>query len=146
MGFTRPLEKDGQSAARRVGLAHNLTDSRTDLWELDDRRRADVVTDRLESNFYARCPPEKRPAHLRRRLSSSHDNLDDTTDKDDAIGTSGTVSAAQESQYDSSLPFAIQRTFFFHFWLAGFLYATGGAPAGQVIWMESDHSVRVQRP
>ena len=30
------------------------------------------------------------------------------------------------AQYDSSLPFAIQRTFFFHFWLSGLLYAIGG--------------------
>ena len=52
---------------------------RTDLWELDDRRRAEVLTDRLESNFYARCPPERRPARLR-----PLNNHDKGKDKDTA--------------------------------------------------------------
>jgi len=32
----------------------------------------------------------------------------------------------EKPQYDSSLPLAIQRTFFFTFWLSGILYAVGG--------------------
>ena len=32
----------------------------------------------------------------------------------------------ERPQYDSSLPLAIQRTFFYTFWLSGILYALGG--------------------
>ena len=140
---------------------------RTDLWELDDRRRAHVVTDRLESNFYARCPPEKRPARFRRASTTTTTNANDknatdaiiddgTVDDNDEKGLemleNGTAGASpgrekenekashdrsrpakevkgkgrRAPQYDSSLPFALQRTFFFHFWLSGILYAIGG--------------------
>ncbi|KZT57357.1 hypothetical protein CALCODRAFT_434214 [Calocera cornea HHB12733] len=46
VGYTRPIEED-------------------DLWELDDARLAHTVADSLEKNFYARVPPQKRPAFLR---------------------------------------------------------------------------------
>lgn len=161
VGFTRPLEKDGKHYPSRFAVGGSIGDwgRRIDLWELDDHRRAQVVTGRLESNFYARCPPEKRPAHL--RLSTDNDkNTTDATDAiDDSTGNGndekglemlegGEASPVPEnantsdhagrparkaegkgkktSQYDSSLPLAIQRTFFVHFWLSGVLYAIGG--------------------
>ncbi|EJU01830.1 hypothetical protein DACRYDRAFT_52395 [Dacryopinax primogenitus] len=46
VGYTRPIQED-------------------DLWELDDARLAHTVADQVEQNFYARCPPGKRPIFLR---------------------------------------------------------------------------------
>ena len=122
---------------------------RTDLWELDDNRRAEVVTDRLESNFYARCPPERRPVPLRHldnekdtagAIDAGNAPADDNDEKDLKALEAGAASPDPENEnentsnikgkekphYDSSLPLAIQRTFFFPFWLSGILYATGG--------------------
>ncbi|KAG8685393.1 hypothetical protein FRC08_013130, partial [Ceratobasidium sp. 394] len=45
-GWTRPLESD-------------------DLWELDVKRQATVCGDSVERLFYERCPPRKRPPHMR---------------------------------------------------------------------------------
>lgn len=124
-----------------------MTRSITDLWELDDHRRAEVVTDRLESNFYVRCPPERRPARLRLRLSNNDKDTAGAIGTSDATGDDdndekglGALEAGAASpdpdnkrnnkktkpQYDSSLPLALQRTFFFPFWLSGILYAIGG--------------------
>lgn len=125
------------------------------MWELDDRRRAEVVTDRLESNFYTRCPPERRPVSLRLPENNKDTDTIDTSDATAGDGNDekglGELEAGaaspdpenknasnintsrqkgkgkKELQYDSSLPFAIQKTFFFHFWLSGCLYAIGGA-------------------
>ncbi|KZP09468.1 multidrug resistance-associated ABC transporter [Athelia psychrophila] len=43
VGFSRPLEKD-------------------DLWHLPADRQTAALSAEVEGNFYARCPPEKRPA------------------------------------------------------------------------------------
>ncbi|EJD44619.1 ATP-dependent bile acid permease [Auricularia subglabra TFB-10046 SS5] len=46
VGWTRPLAED-------------------DLWEMDAKRQARTVADTVETLFYDRCPPFKRPQHLR---------------------------------------------------------------------------------
>jgi ATP-binding cassette subfamily C (CFTR/MRP) protein 1 len=43
-GYTRPIEEN-------------------DVWHLDDDRLTHVVANRLERNFYDRCPPSRRPLH-----------------------------------------------------------------------------------
>ena len=35
-----------------------------DVWCLDQSRKANTVSRDLEINFYARCPPDIRPARL----------------------------------------------------------------------------------
>ncbi|KAF5354262.1 hypothetical protein D9756_007067 [Leucocoprinus leucothites] len=45
VGYSRPLEKE-------------------DFWELPDEHLTGAITDQVEHNFYARCPPPKRPFHL----------------------------------------------------------------------------------
>lgn len=55
----------------------------------------------------------------------------------------------EKPQYDSSLPLALQRTFFYPFWLSGILYATGGTSPPPIthhlhLRMESDHNMRAQ--
>lgn len=52
VGFSRPLEKD-------------------DLWELPVKRLTATLANRVEDNFYARCPPEKRPPHYRTSVPTS---------------------------------------------------------------------------
>jgi hypothetical protein len=51
-GYTRPIEEN-------------------DVWHLDDDRLTHNVTNRLERNFYDRCPPSRRPLHYGGSSSSS---------------------------------------------------------------------------
>jgi ATP-binding cassette subfamily C (CFTR/MRP) protein 1 len=46
VGFSRPLEKE-------------------DFWELPKERLTETISTEVENNFYKRCPPEKRPRHMR---------------------------------------------------------------------------------
>ncbi|KAF8880183.1 multidrug resistance-associated ABC transporter [Infundibulicybe gibba] len=84
VGFSRPLEND-------------------DLWELPPPRLTSTVTNKVESNFYLRCPPESRPYFLEGELNK--------------------VSAAEDKEnkekYDSSLFLAIYQSFRFRIWLSG---------------------------
>ncbi|PPQ81812.1 hypothetical protein CVT25_013648 [Psilocybe cyanescens] len=50
VGYSRPLEKE-------------------DFWELPKARLTSTITDDVERNFYARCPPEKRPRHIQNPVS-----------------------------------------------------------------------------
>ncbi|KAK7454037.1 hypothetical protein VKT23_011548 [Stygiomarasmius scandens] len=59
VGFSRPLEKE-------------------DLWELPPDRLTAQLSDRLEHNFFSRCPPEQRPWHLREKLRRVNEPIDDT--------------------------------------------------------------------
>jgi len=36
-----------------------------DLWELPQPRSTSAITDKTETNFYSRCPPEKRPRYMK---------------------------------------------------------------------------------
>ncbi|KAF9472565.1 multidrug resistance-associated ABC transporter [Pholiota conissans] len=60
VGFSRPLEKE-------------------DFWELPKERLTETISNEVEKNFYKRCPPEKRPRHMR--------PADDTPPKDRASTT-----------------------------------------------------------
>lgn len=39
----------------------------TDLWEMDQPRKATHLGDAVEGTFYSRCPPKKRPRFIRQR-------------------------------------------------------------------------------
>lgn len=89
VGFSRPLQLE-------------------DLWELPP----DILTANLasvvETNFYARCPPEKRPQN------DTHSDLEEERTLDDKAQT-------EKQQYDSSLLKSLHHTYFTSFWLAGFM-------------------------
>ncbi|EJU01834.1 hypothetical protein DACRYDRAFT_22209 [Dacryopinax primogenitus] len=133
VGYTRPIEED-------------------DLWELDDARLAHTVADKLEQNFYSRCPPEKRPAFLRAkaaaagegeegkitptststaaRPSGEHDlekgGASEQPPHKSSLGRKGkSKPRAKKEITDSSLILALNRTFFWRFWPAGILKLVG---------------------
>ncbi|KAK7002404.1 oligomycin resistance ATP-dependent permease YOR1 [Favolaschia claudopus] len=119
-GFTRPLESD-------------------DLWSLPPARLTDALAEKLQQNFYARCPPEKRPLYMQESGSSpkpapeneSASNLEQikvngsgaTDNSKDAKSGKPTQEKQKEekSPYDSSLSQALHTTFLTPFWLSGIL-------------------------
>ncbi|KAH9476201.1 ABC-type transporter cicA [Psilocybe cubensis] len=79
VGYSRPLEKE-------------------DFWELPKARLTATITDDVERNFYARCPPEKRPRHIRARETTpgeksveEHGGLTPPADILTAVSTQTTV-------------------------------------------------------
>ncbi|KAJ7890947.1 multidrug resistance-associated ABC transporter [Mycena olivaceomarginata] len=99
VGFTRPLEAN-------------------DLWSLPPERLTDAMAQKLQDNFYARCPPEKRPLYVQDPGTSSEPSVSDVkqeTKSDDP------KAKKQKSPYDSSLGKALHVTFFTPFWTAGVL-------------------------
>jgi hypothetical protein len=106
--------------------------SLTDLWELDDSRRSDVIAPRLERNFYSRCPPEKRPRFIREQEVSTPTD-EETQEKLEPDGgetppevVEKGAEAGTKKVYDESLVFALEKTFRYHFWLGGILQLIGG--------------------
>ncbi|KAF4589934.1 hypothetical protein EYR38_009229 [Pleurotus pulmonarius] len=83
VGFSRPLQKE-------------------DLWELTPPTLATSLTRRVETEFYSRCPPEKRPAFLK-----------DLQPKQGPPKT------------DESLFKALHRAFLTRWWVSGVFYLAG---------------------
>ncbi|THU93933.1 multidrug resistance-associated ABC transporter [Dendrothele bispora CBS 962.96] len=127
VGYSRPLEKE-------------------DLWELPHDRLTAQLSDRVEFSFFSRCPPEKRPWHLREKLrrpdETIDDNLSETVDEksDDApakeletsiksdskprrswFGRRKRAPKKPKSKYDSSLVKALFMTFRIRWLLSGLL-------------------------
>ena len=112
---------------------------RLDLWELPQTRHTDTITADVERNFYSRCPPNKRPAHMHRLASdTSHSDSDPeprktesqspvSEEKDDKPGnveSSETEETAKK--YDESLFKALHRTFFKRIWVSAVLLVISG--------------------
>ena len=79
MGYSRPIELD-------------------DLWILPKEHEATTLGLACERNFYARCPPSKRPLHLRNGHASStllpdDDDPDSKADDDVELGKGRLTSA-----------------------------------------------------
>ncbi|KAJ4474268.1 multidrug resistance-associated ABC transporter [Lentinula aciculospora] len=122
VGFSRPLEKD-------------------DLWQLPSARLTANVTDRIETNFFQRCPPDHRPRHLRQKLrqpweaevpdtnsgqeDSKNENKTDEGSSDTKHPHQKKAKASKnrnyEPKYDSSLLQAIYQTFKAEWWTSGML-------------------------
>ncbi|KAF9488932.1 multidrug resistance-associated ABC transporter [Pleurotus eryngii] len=83
VGFSRPLEKE-------------------DLWELTPSTLATSLTRRVETEFYSRCPPEKRPTFLRDLQRKQGPPKD-----------------------DESLFKALHRAFLIRWWVSGVFYLIG---------------------
>ncbi|KAB5591062.1 Oligomycin resistance ATP-dependent permease YOR1 [Ceratobasidium theobromae] len=135
-GWTRPLESE-------------------DLWELDVKRQAAVCGDRVEQLFYERCPPRKRPPHMRTSSpKSAPGKKTEDRDLESAESASGGAATPTEghpqradsdnveddhstadeawvplrkhpNKWDQSLVRAINRAFFWRFWSAGLFKAVG---------------------
>ncbi|KAF5360312.1 hypothetical protein D9758_009126 [Tetrapyrgos nigripes] len=111
------------------------------LWPLTPDRETKALSDNMERAFYERCPPEKRPRHLRNDTEtpvsvpeddgttddagSKMDASDGKTPKEKpAVGskpTSKSPDSAAQSPYDESLPKAIHQQFLVTWWTAGML-------------------------
>ncbi|KAF7982734.1 hypothetical protein HWV62_26606 [Athelia sp. TMB] len=127
VGFSRPLEKE-------------------DLWELPPDQLTASLSTEVERNFYARCPPEKRPAqyHTQTTAADSSSSSDTHVDDEKAAEGAHAESSTQKkrsrfdrkpktfekdedgkTKYDSSLMKAVHRTFFVQWWTAGLLLFIG---------------------
>ncbi|KDQ52618.1 hypothetical protein JAAARDRAFT_40221 [Jaapia argillacea MUCL 33604] len=131
VGFSRPLEKE-------------------DLWELPPDRLTANIAEVVQRNFYARCPPEKRPHAFREPesqtssppLSSSDEDPEKQVggeDPEKQLGDDSTLPSPQanesgsnkrdssrksnkgEPKYDSSLVKALHTTFFWRWWAGGIM-------------------------
>ncbi|PPQ81309.1 hypothetical protein CVT26_015196, partial [Gymnopilus dilepis] len=101
VGFSRPLEKD-------------------DLWDLPEARRTASLADAVERNYYARCPPGKRPFHMREvqdeKASSDNNEKAEVRQEQDA---------KKAPLYDESLFKAVYQTFKRRILGAGLLLVLG---------------------
>jgi ATP-binding cassette, subfamily C (CFTR/MRP), member 1 len=126
-----------------------------DLWDLPDSRLTSSLATEVEENFYARCPPEKRPEFYGSRSSPSASPKDEETvselitplplDDDTCEKKDGqeetynpkkswfqmkpkTFKTDSEGnrKYDSSLLKALHRTFFVRWWTGGLLVLIAG--------------------
>ncbi|TFK36264.1 cadmium ion transporter [Crucibulum laeve] len=98
VGFSRPLEKD-------------------DFWELPNSQLTNTVTDKVEANFYARCPPEKRPNFLRNKYGNDAQPAPEPSNEHEASAKG----KASKPQYDESLFKSLHHTFFREIWVSGAL-------------------------
>ncbi|CAE6393728.1 unnamed protein product [Rhizoctonia solani] len=130
----------------RVGWSRPLESE--DLWEFDVKRQASVCGDRVERLFYERCPPRKRPPHMRSSTygivpDGKHEDLEKAEtssgevatidgkrpdDKSPNSATSNQGPGMEEpwiplrdhpNKWDQSLVRALNRAFFWRFWTAG---------------------------
>ncbi|KAL1706525.1 P-loop containing nucleoside triphosphate hydrolase protein [Schizophyllum commune] len=117
VGFSRPLQED-------------------DLWSLPEKLSTGSIADRLEYNFYVRCPPEQRPLVVRERHPALASGVPAAQGKERDEKTlaevSSTPAEAKEgdkqptkSPYDESLIKAIHRTVLLRWWLGGLFKVLG---------------------
>lgn len=95
-----------------------------DFWKLPDQRLTQTLTEELEKNFYARCPPEKRPVFTQEIPVEGHD--DQSTSRDNGGKIQSQEDKSKAPKYDASLVKAIHATFFWHWWGAGALKFCSG--------------------
>ncbi|PPQ67201.1 hypothetical protein CVT24_011272 [Panaeolus cyanescens] len=97
-----------------------LINSSLDLWELPPHRLTGELTNRIETNFYERCAPEKRPPFMRSTT------VIDTQEKQAETDVEGSKSGSSGSIYDESLFKAIHKTFIRRIWSSGVLLLISG--------------------
>ncbi|KZW02973.1 cadmium ion transporter [Exidia glandulosa HHB12029] len=129
VGWTRPLAED-------------------DLWEMDRERQARTVADRVETLFYDRCPPFKRPQHLRppsqrtgratnapvpepvleKLQEDASGSATPVPDKDIELTDAEKIKDASPNAkkvYDMSLLWTLNRAFFWRIWTSGIMKLFG---------------------
>ncbi|OBZ78499.1 Canalicular multispecific organic anion transporter 1 [Grifola frondosa] len=129
VGFSRPLQKE-------------------DFWQLPREKLTQTLSEKIENDFYSRCPPEKRPTFLHDIAQARSSALSPvgptvTTDKSEihvtapssqlektasasgvTDGTSEPNANGQEQQPfnpSASLTKTIYHTFYWNWWISGFL-------------------------
>ncbi|KAF8066646.1 multidrug resistance-associated ABC transporter [Lyophyllum atratum] len=116
VGFSRPLEKD-------------------DLWALPQAQLTSSLTDAVETHFWARCEPEKRPRFMQGKHLESDDVPLSPSSTKEIEKTTGDlpspgkpprfawfrIKTEKRPKYDTSLFLALHRTFRLRIWAAGFL-------------------------
>ena len=80
-----------------------------DLWELPPTRHAGTLADILEKNYYARCPPDKRPYFM--RYDETSRMSDNGSEKGDPAKASEDSPLATDPVYDESLFAALYQSF-----------------------------------
>lgn len=104
----------------------------SDFWELPNSTLTSTITDNIEHDFYNRCPPEKRPRHMRGSDVELESKSSHTTVLDEKQAPSPTKKSRwpfgkkDKPLYDESLFLAIHRTFFTRIWIAGILKLLSG--------------------
>ena len=120
-----------------------------DLWDLPEARRTASLADAVERNYYARCPPGKRPFHMREvqdeKASSDNNEKAEVRQEQDA---------KKAPLYDESLFKAVYQTFKRRILGAGLLLVLGGVltdlilrskPSSDIIrYSGHDHPAREQ--
>jgi hypothetical protein len=96
VGYSRPLEKDGTVHFISTSLSRAKT--LTDFWQLPPHHLSSSISDRVEQNFYARCPPSKRPRHLSHQFTDvdddTHNDVNDIEKAQDDLKLKPTDSAS----------------------------------------------------
>ncbi|KZW02976.1 multidrug resistance-associated ABC transporter [Exidia glandulosa HHB12029] len=101
-----------------VGWSRPLEES--DLWLMDEARSARRVADATESQFYARCPPFKRPQQYRPPEYRSAAPVTGSDSEEHAAK----VAATQKKKYDMSLLKTLHNVFFWRIYTSGALRFT----------------------
>ncbi|KAL0072612.1 hypothetical protein AAF712_000375 [Marasmius tenuissimus] len=109
VGYTRPLEQE-------------------DLWNLPSDRLTTVLTDRVESAFFDRCAPEKRPLAFRETSRDSDSERDDKIKEGEPREEGGTSyeGVDKEKVYDASILKTLHGVFYAQWWFAGLLQLGSG--------------------
>jgi ATP-binding cassette, subfamily C (CFTR/MRP), member 1 len=100
-----------------------------DLWELNEPRKSENIAPILERNFYARCPPHKRPRHLQENqdvLTPHSETISNEKLEEGQTDQTPEEIAASKKAFDESLVFAMEKTFRRQFWIGGVLQLVGG--------------------
>ena len=128
VGYTRPLEQEGQLhnvLTLSISTNHHIKD----LWDLPSDRLTTVLTDRVESAFFARCPPEQRPSAFRETPHDTDSEVDVDVKHEDEQRAEGGVKGekTEEKQiYDASILKALHSVFYAQWWFAGLLQLCAG--------------------
>jgi len=115
-------------------------ESTIDFWELPKARLTSSIADSVESNFYKRCPPEKRPRHLRELVLETQRKSDIEEKRDEEKGeekgeetwtgesnnTAVPEKTGKKPKHDESLFKALHRTFFTQIWISGVFKLVAG--------------------
>ena len=107
---------------------------RTDFWRLPEAEQSSRVADRIETNYYLRTAPEKRPRHLQDLDSAAPTSARPATDSSDysekadslekghaAASEPAATPAVKAKKYDESMFKALHNTFAREMWFAGVL-------------------------
>lgn len=126
---------------------HASAQALIDFWELPTPQLTSTLTTEVERNFYARCPPEKRPKSKYYESTSTTSLPDQKADAETGKGEEAQdatldirdstrswfwkwpkiKSSLDGQNYDSSLIKALHKTFFTRWWIAGLLKLIAGA-------------------